>query len=92
MTNKLTFKHIEREIKAQFYSLDEKILFGKQKTITNLINSMNAKQYNLFKKYLSYEKRLKTILCKEIICRCIKSIKDHPDLYNLSDLTKDTKI
>ena len=57
MSYKPSFKTIEREITAEFYCLEEEVLFGKQKVITNLIETMNAKQFNLFKKYLTYEKK-----------------------------------
>ena len=91
MTNKLTFKHIEKLINAELYSLDEKIIFGKQKTITNLMASMNARQFNLFKKYLGYEKRVKAAMCTDVMRKCIKSIIENPHLYDFSDLEKDTK-
>ena len=90
MSTKLTFKSIERQIKAEFYCFDEKILFGKQKTITNLIDSMDSKQYNLFKKYLAYEKRLKTNMCTNIIRNCLTSVIENPQHYNLSSIKKDS--
>lgn len=92
MPQKLSFKDIEREINAEFYCLDEKILFGKQKTITNLIDSMDAKQYNLFKKYLDYEKKIQTSICKELMHKCIKAIIDNPEKYDFSDMKKDSTI
>lgn len=90
MPQKLTFKDIEREIKSEFYCFDEKILFGKQKTITNLIDSMDAKQYNLFKKYLAYEKKIKTEMCIDVMRRCLISATQNPQFYDFSSIKKDS--
>jgi len=90
MSRKYTLKEIDREITGAFYDFDTRIMFGKQKTITELIDSMNAKQYNLFKKYLSYEKRLKTNICKELIRTIITSIIENPERYDFSKLKKDS--
>ncbi len=90
MSKKLTFKSIERQINGEYHDLDARILFSKEKVILELLDSMNAQQYNIFKKYLSYEKKIQAAICKDLMHKCIKAIIDNPEKYDFSDIKNDS--